>query len=425
MRGRWDTETGRWVVVVACALGLSTICGCGNEDGATGIEAAAGSPEERVRRLLAEVPLIDGHNDLPWQYRMRADSDIMKLDVRQPQPEMHTDIPRLREGAVGAQFWSVFVPTSMEADEAVRATLEQIDLVHRLTWRYPDVFELALSADDIERIHEDGKIASLIGMEGGHSINSSIGVLRMMYRLGARYMTLTHSRNTPWADSATDDGKLGGLNELGEEIVREMNRIGMLVDISHVSPETMHDVLGIVQAPVIFSHSSARGVTDHARNAPDDVLPRLADNGGVVMITFVGSFISEGVRAHGKLRDIERDRLRQRFPEDAEQVREALKAWDDANPRPRATLADVADHIDHVRDKVGIDHIGIGGDYDGTSNLPDGLDDVSKYVDLMVELQRRGYSDEDIQKLAGGNLLRVFREVERVSAEIRAAETRS
>ena len=399
-------------LVLSIVLGLLVV-GCVQK---------AESPEARVRALLREVPLIDGHNDLPWQYRSRADCDILALDVRKSQPEMHTDIPRLREGGVGGQFWSVFVPTSMAEDEAVRATLEQIDVVHRLCWRYPDVFELALTADDVERIHKAGKIASMIGMEGGHSINSSVGVLRMMYELGARYMTLTHSRNTPWADSATDDPVVGGMTELGEKIVREMNRLGMLVDISHVAPSTMHQVLDIVKAPVIFSHSSARGVTDHVRNVPDDVLRKMPDNGGVVMVTFVGSFVSEEERLYSERRSAERDRLRDKYPEDGDKVRSELDDWASMNPRPRAKLADVADHIDRVREIAGIDHVGLGGDFDGTSSVPEGLDDVSKYIDLLVELMRRGYSDEDLKKLAGDNLLRVFRDVERVAGEIQAAE---
>lgn len=382
----------------------------------------ASTPEDRVRRVLAKVPLIDGHNDLPWQYRARVGGDVLALDIREPQPEMHTDIPRLREGGMGAQFWSVFVPTSMQNDEAVRATLEQIDVVHRLVWRYPDVFEIALTADDIERIHGEGKIASLIGMEGGHSINSSLQVLRMMYELGARYMTLTHSRNTPWADSSTDDAEVGGLNEFGEKVVAEMNRLGMLVDISHVAPTTMRRVLEVTQAPVVFSHSSSRGVTDHPRNVPDDVLRALKDNGGVAMITFVGLFVNESERAHSRMRSEERDRLRELHPDDEERRREALEQWDESNPRPRAQLSDVADHIDHARDVAGIDYVGLGGDYDGTSSIPEGLDDVSKYVDLFVELLRRGYSEDDIAKIAGENLLRVFRDVEKVSKRLRAEE---
>jgi len=380
----------------------------------------ADSPEDRVDRILAEVPLIDGHNDLPWQYRARADRDVWKMDVAKPQPELHTDIPRLRQGKLGAQFWSVYVPTRMADDEAVRATVEQIDIVHQLTRRYPDVFELALTADDIERIHAAGRIASLIGMEGGHSINSSLGVLRMMYRLGARYMTITHSSNTPWADSATDDPQVGGLNAFGEEVVREMNRIGMLVDISHVAPETMHDVLRVTRAPVIFSHSSARAVTDHPRNVPDDVLRKMPENGGVVMVTFVGSFVNTTVREHYRRRDRERERLREDHAGDDESLREALKEWDRLNPRPRAKLKDVADHIDHVRAVAGIEHVGVGGDYDGTSSVPDGLDDVSTYPALFAELIRRGYTDEDIAKVAGRNLLRVFREVEAVAARLQA-----
>ena len=376
---------------------------------------AACSSQSRELRLLRENPLIDGHNDLPWRIQQRARGDIHALDIREPQPSLHTDIARLRAGGLGAQFWSVYVPTSLQGDAAVRATMEQIDIVHQMTAEYPDAFEPALTAADIERIHAKGKIASLIGMEGGHCINGSLGALRMFYRLGARYMTLTHSHNTPWADSCTDEPELGGLSAFGEEVVREMNRLGMLVDISHVSADTMRDVLRVSSVPVIFSHSSARALTDHPRNVPDDVLLQLKANAGVVMVTFVGSFVSEKVRLHSEKRKAERRRLAQLHGNDEERVKALLEQWSKDNPGPQALLSDVADHIDHIRKVAGVDHIGIGSDFDGTSHTPQGLDDVGHFVDLVRERMRRGYSDEQIGKILGRNVLRVMRAVEDAS----------
>ncbi len=376
---------------------------------------------ERAREVLGEVPLIDGHNDVPWQYRARVNYNLDKLDFASDlstlDPPMHTDINRLRKGLVGAQFWSVYVPVSYEGALSIQATKEQIDLVYRLNERYPDTFKLALTADDIERIFADGKISSLIGMEGGHSINNSLPVLRQFYELGARYMTLTHSRNTDWADSATDGPAHNGLTEFGREVVREMNRLGMLIDLSHVSFETMHDALDVSDAPVIFSHSSAYSVTPHARNVPDEVLKRIPENGGVVMVTFVPSFVSEEVRQYwGKMQN-ERNRLGREYGDEAT-VREKLDEWRKINPMPHATLSDVADHIDHIRDVIGVDYIGIGGDYDGITTVPKGLEDVSTYPYLFAELLRRGYSEDDLKKIAGLNVLRVMREAERVAAEL-------
>ncbi len=334
----------------------------------------------RARALHAQVPLVDGHNDYPWALREHnVERDIGTLDIRVGQPKIHTDIPRLRAGGVGGQFWSVYVPTTMQGQTAVRATLEQVDVVHRMMRRYSDTFELALTAADVERIFTSGRIASLIGMEGGHSIDSSLGALRMFHRLGARYMTLTHSTNIAWADSGTDTAKLGGLSKFGEEVVREMNRLGMLVDLSHTSPETMQDAIRVSQAPVIFSHSNARALREHGRNVPDDVLKLLRGNGGIVMATFVPGFLTA---------------------------------------EPKATLAHVADHMDHIHKVAGADHVGIGGDFDGITMVPAGLEDVSKYPALTAELLRRGWPEDDVKKALGLNVLRVMRRAEEVAARL-------
>jgi membrane dipeptidase len=375
---------------------------------------------DRAKALHKQVPLIDGHNDYPWAVRENVDRDVDKLDITKPQPTIHTDIARLRQGGVGGQFWSVYVPSDYAGQTAVTATMEQIDIVHRMMRKYPEAFELALTAADIERIFKAGKIASLIGMEGGHSIDNSLGTLRMLYRLGARYMTLTHSKNVPWADSATDEPKLAGLSAFGEEVVREMNWLGMLVDLSHVSPDTMEDAIRVSRAPVIFSHSSARAVADVPRNVPDNVLRLLPKNGGVVMVTFVPGFLSSKVAAWGKLQTAEQQRLRQAFPQDENAQKAALATWVKSNPPPRATIADVADHIDHIRKTAGIDHIGLGGDFDGITSVPEGLEDVAKYPALTAELLRRGYKDDEIRKILGLNILRVIREAEKIATKLRA-----
>ncbi|HXH08039.1 MAG TPA: dipeptidase [Vicinamibacterales bacterium] len=376
---------------------------------------------ERARRLHREVPLIDGHNDYPWTLRQKAEGDFAKLDIRGPQPGIMTDIPRLRAGGVGGQFWSVYVPSSLAGQRAVTATLEQIDIVHRMVRRYPDVFELALTADDVERIFRAGRIASLIGMEGGHSIDSSLGALRMFYRLGARYMTLTHSADTPWAAAGTYSVTPGGLTRFGEEVVREMNWLGMLVDLSHTSPETMEDALRVSEAPVIFSHSSARAVCDVPRNVPDEILRKLPANGGVVMVTFVPGFVAPEAAGYARRMQAERERLQRAHPGDEAAVRAGLEAWRQANPAPKATLAQVADHIDHIRKVAGIDHIGIGSDFDGIDSTPVGLEDVSTFPALTAELLRRGYRDEDVKKILGLNVLRVMRAVEQVAARLQRA----
>ena len=390
--------------------------------------AAALAPQtdpllERARRLLAEVPVIDGHNDYPWEVRDKGRLDLNAFDMTKPQPSLMTDFARLKAGGVGGQFWSVYVPSpDPKVDPAISVTqvLEQIDVVHRMVARYPDRLALALSADDIERIQKQGKIASLIGMEGGHAINSSLGVLRDMYRLGARYMTLTHSLNVPWADSATDAPKLNGLSPFGEEVVHEMNRLGMLVDLSHTSPATMAAVLKVTTAPVIFSHSSARAICDVPRNVPDDILRQLPKNGGLVMVTFVPGFISQQVADYNKRETAESDRLKGMSGSTPDQVTAGMDAWHKTNVAPRATLSQVADHIDHIKKIAGIDHIGVGGDFDGITSVIQGLEDVSTYPALMAELLKRGYSDDDIKKIAGKNLLRVFRGAEAVGGKIGA-----
>ena len=374
---------------------------------------------DRARALHKQVPLIDGHNDYPWAVRENVQRDLDKLDITRSQPSIHTDIARLKAGGVGGQFWSVYTPSDYAGQTAVTATLEQIDIVHQMMRKYPDTFELALTAADVERIFKSGKIASLIGMEGGHSIDNSLAALRMFHRLGARYMTLTHSKNTPWADSATDTPQHGGLTPFGEQVVREMNWLGMLVDLSHVSPDTMADAIGVSEAPVIFSHSSARAVNDVPRNVPDNVLQLLPKNGGIVMVTFVPGFLSPKVTAWNALETAETARLLQQFPADEAARKTGLETWRKANPAPRATVADAANHIDHIRKVAGIDHIGLGGDFDGITSVPEGLEDVSKYPALTAELLRRGYKDDEVKKILGLNILRVMKAAEGVSAKLR------
>jgi membrane dipeptidase len=389
-----------------------------------GVASSAPQPNskqlERARALLKASPLIDGHNDYPWAVRENVKGDLDRLDIKQPQPSIMTDIARLRAGGIGGQFWSVYVPAELAGQSAVTATLEQIDVVHRMIRKYPDTFELALTSDDVERVFKKGRIASLIGMEGGHSIDNSLGALRMFHRLGARYMTLTHSRNVAWADSATDTAAVGGLSPFGEQVVREMNWLGMIVDLSHVSPDTMEDAIRVSEAPVIFSHSSARGLNDVPRNVPDNILQMLPADGGVIMVTFVPAFLSPKVSAWTSAQTAEQDRLKQQFPTDENSVKAGVDAWTRANPAPRATLADAADHIDHIRKVAGIDHIGLGGDYDGITSVPQGLEDVSTYPALLAELLRRGYKEDEIRKISGLNVLRVMRETERVSRTLQA-----
>lgn len=393
-------------------------------------QAAPADPiAARVDKVLAKTPLIDGHNDLPWELRERFASKLSAVDLMSDTSKLkppadglplETDIPRLRAGHVGGQFWSVWVPAEHAGPRAVEETLQQIDLVKRMAARYPTTFELAATAADIKRIHRAGKIASLIGVEGGHQIDESLAVLRQYYDLGARYMTLTHFANTPWADSATDAPLHGGLTPFGKEVVREMNRLGMLVDLSHVSPEVMRQALAVSEAPVIFSHSSARALDDHPRDVPDDVLTLVAKNGGVVMVNFYPPFVSEKRRQWDAARAGEKARLDMLFVGQPDKAKAGLKAWDDAHAKPLVTLADVADHFDHVRKVAGIDHVGIGSDFDGIPEAPQGLDGVDKYPALLAELARRGWSDEDLAKVTGGNVLRAMTEAEGVSSKLRA-----
>ena len=371
--------------------------------------AAAGWP--RARKLLSRVPLIDGHNDLPYALRDAGDMDLTRVDLAAPVSFTHTDLPRMAAGGLGAQFWSVYVPASLAGEAAVVTTLEQIDLVHRMIQRYPDRLELAVTAAGVQRIFAAGRVASLLGAEGGHSIASSMGVLRALYELGVRYLTLTHNNNVPWADSATDEPRAGGLTEFGRAVVGEMQRLGMLVDLSHVAAATMRDALDVAAAPVIFSHSSARALCDHPRNVPDDVLARLPGNGGLCMVTFVPDFVSPECAAWAA--ELTAD-LRERGldPWDFDVREQAAQERAVVDPPPTATLAQVADHVEHVREVTGIEHVGLGGDFDGTSQLPDGLADVSCYPALFAELLGRGWSEDDCAQLAGGNLLRVLRDAE-------------
>lgn len=375
----------------------------------------------RARHLLRSAPLIDGHNDLPFAMRQRSGYDLDRVDLARSVPELHTDLPRLRAGGVGGQFWSVYVPCEWEGERAVAGTLEQIDFVRRLVSRYPEQLALATSASEIEASAASGRVASLMGAEGGHSIGSSLGVLRALFQLGVRYMTLTHNRNTPWADSATDQPQSGGLSEFGVTVVREMQRLGMLVDLSHVSPATMSDALDAARAPVIFSHSSALALCDHPRNVPDEILGRLGANGGVCMVTFVPSFVSQACRdwalsAREWMEGIGVD-------PDSDASTAHLEEFERAHTRPRATLSEVADHVDHVREVAGPEHVGLGGDFDGTRHTTAGLEDVSRYPALVELLLGRGWSESECRQMAGGNTLRAMRTAEALARSLSVAET--
>ena len=372
---------------------------------------------EDLRSLLAAHPVIDGHNDLLWAMRDLNGYDFAAYDVGERQSQTHTDLPRLREGGVGAQFWSVFVPCS-EGERSVRSTLEQVDAAYAMVARYGDRLALATTADEIEAAWRDGRIACLMGAEGGHQIQESLAVLRMYHRLGVRYLTLTHNDNVPWADSATDEPSLGGLNDVGRDVVREMNRIGMLVDLSHVSHDVMRDALDTTTAPVIMSHSSAYAVCDHPRNVPDDVLARLAGNGGTCLVTFVPRFVNQAARDWA-LGAQQQARAGGVDPRDLSAMQEVELAYQARVPEPRATLDDVVTHLEHVRDVAGIDHVGLGGDYDGVDVLPTGLEDVSCYPRLLAALRDRGWSDADLAKLTCRNVLRTLRDAESVAAATR------
>ena len=388
--------------------------------------AAAQTEAERTASAALEAaPVWDGHNDVPIQLRSRLGNVINQFDfddtldtATDARNAMHSDLNRMRQGKVGAQWWSVYVSASLPEAEAVQATVEQIDVTKRLITRYPQDLQLALTADDVEEAMAAGRIASLLGMEGGHSIGSSLAVLRQMYDMGARYMTLTHGKTLSWADSATDAPQHDGLNTFGKDVVREMNRIGMLVDLSHVSEAAMMDALDVAQAPVIFSHSGARAVTGHLRNVPDSVLARMPENGGIVMAVALPWFITEDLRQHAAARTAERARLEALFPGLPDTVEAQLAKWDAENRAPVSTISDLADHIDHIRDVAGIDHIGIGGDYDGMPTGPIGMEDVTGYPALFVELAKRGYSQEDLEKIASRNMLRVMRGAEAYAASV-------
>jgi membrane dipeptidase len=373
---------------------------------------------ERAKKILRSTPLIDGHNDLPWEIRERKEAprDVGSYDLRTRTPG-HTDLARLAEGQVGAQFWSIYIPGEVKDSGYAKVQLEQFDIARRIIARYPDRLALAVTAKDIESSFKRGKIGSLLGMEGGHAIENSLGALRSYYDLGARYMTLTHNVTLDWADAALDSARNNGLSEFGREVVREMNRLGMLVDLSHVSPATMSDVLDIAEAPVIFSHSSAQAVTDHGRNVPDSILKRLPRNGGVVMVTFVPAFVSAEVAAWEARAGEQSNAIREVVSDTAEQTRR-FEEWKATHPRPSATLGQVADHIEHVRKVAGRDHVGIGSDFDGIDTVPEGLEDVSKFPELFAELIRRGWSDGDLEKLAGQNLLRALRGAEATAARL-------
>ncbi len=404
------------VARLACASLMLAATPLAAQDGAEAAAAAA----------LEAAPVWDGHNDVPWQLRSRFDNVISDFDfvdtldtAEGERKAMHSDLVRLRKGQVGAQFWSVYVSASLPEPEAVQQTLEQIDVTKRLIAQNPDALQLALTADDVEEAIADGRIASLMGMEGGHSIGNSLAVLRQMYDLGARYMTITHGRTLDWADSATDTPKHDGLNAFGMDVVREMNRIGMLVDLSHVSEAAMHDALDAARAPVIFSHSGARAINGHPRNVPDSVLQRLPLNGGVVMVVALPAFLDEDRRQWGANRAAEEARLKSLYSGQPDQVAALLAKWDAENREPVSTIADMADHIDHIRDVAGIDYIGIGGDYDGMPHGPAGMEDVAGYPALFVELARRGYTQSELEQISMRNMMRAMREAEAYAASQR------
>ncbi|MCA9186863.1 MAG: dipeptidase [Pirellulaceae bacterium] len=398
-------------------LSLSMLCVAGHSFHAEAQQPTNIIVSEQAQRIHQSAILIDGHNDLPWAIRKEGMPSFQQFDIAQPKPQLQTDIPRLRSGGMGAQFWSVYVPSdTTKTGKALQTTLEQIDLVHRMIEHYPDTFELARTSHDIRRIRAEGRIASLIGVEGGHSIENSLNVLRRLHELGAAYMTLTHSDTLAWADSATDTSQHGGLTPFGEAVVREMNRLGMLVDISHVSVETMEDALRVSQAPIIFSHSSARALADHPRNVPDAILKQTAINGGVVLVNFYPTFIVPAAVDRWKKRESMRNGLRVSL--DDASIEQKLANWDTANPIPRGTILDVVDHIGHIAMVAGVDHVGIGSDFDGIGAVPVGLEDVSHFPRITQLLLDRGFSESDIRKILGENVLRVMTRAEAVAKEL-------
>ena len=374
----------------------------------------------RAKRILRTTPLVDGHNDLAWRIRedKHAPRDVEAYDLRKTTPG-HTDLARVKEGMLGAQFWSVYIPGEIRDSGYARVQLEEIDIARRFIARYPERLAFATHASDIRKDFDQGKVASFLGMEGGHAIENSLGALRAYYDLGVRYMTLTHNVTLDWADAALDVPKHGGLTPFGKEVVREMNRLGMLVDLAHVSPGTMSAALDVSEAPVIFSHSGARALVDHPRNVPDSILARLPRNGGIVMVPFVNSFVSPEVRAHDLAQEAAAKDASNRSPNDTAAVAREMDAWRAAHPTPSAALSQVADQIEHVRDVAGVDHVGIGSDFDGFTDVIPGLDNVSRFPFLLAELARRGWSDADLRKVAGENFIRVFTRAEAVSARLR------
>lgn len=409
------------LVLMACAAWCALPHSAKSEDAKSPSDRPPIKLTEAAKKLHESSLVIDGHNDMPWELRKQGSSSFDKMDISKPQPKLQTDIPRLRKGGVGAQFWSVWVPGETGyRGEALSTTLEQIDLVKRMIARYPDTFELALSTDDIERIHKEGKIASLIGVEGGYSIEESLKTLEKLYNLGARYMTLTHSDSLSWADSATDAPRNNGLAPFGKEVVKKMNELGMMVDISHVSAKTMRDAIDVSGAPILFSHSSAQAVADSSRNVPDDVLKRLPEKDGVVMVNFFSGFVvPAAAKSYIESIDVERE-LKKKY-DDPKRVAEEMRRWKKQHPLPKGTIYDVLDHIDHIAKVAGVKHVGIGSDFDGVSLLPTQLEDVSCYPYITQGLLDRGYTEEQIRGILGENLMRVFRGVEAYAAKHKTA----
>ena len=421
-----------WVVCAGLAMSAPTVAMgqvSAKKPAAAAVSIREASLETRlayVRTILRNTPLVDGHNDLPWAMREAAKDplDVVAYDLRRPTAGM-TDIARLRKGMVGGQFWSVYIPGEVRDSGYARIQLEQIDIAKRVIARYPDVFVPAFTAADVRKAYAQGKIGSLLGMEGGHAIENSLGALRAYYELGARYMTLTHNVTLDWADAANDVPRNNGLTAFGKEVVREMNRLGMIVDLAHTSPAVMSQALSVTEAPVIWSHAAARGITDVPRNVPDSILARLPKNGGVVMMTFVPGFVSQAVANYGAQVTAVRDSIATRFPNDNDAQFKAVAAWRETHPTPTATISDVADHLDHIKKIADAAHVGIGGDFDGITETVQGLEDVSTYPTLFAELLKRGWTATELKGLAGENVLRVLKGAESVSALLRASRPAS